>query len=102
MKLKKLKEIDILHTIVDIKWDKKSYGASFDIDNKIMVIGIKDADIGEIFMLLQHEIMEMLMVLMGYRYTDYANGGSYRFFLDHKEFEGLIQIYTVIIQKFIK
>lgn len=83
----------------------KHNGGSFNLVGEgIIEIGtecIKE-DPGYTFMLICHEIAEVIHVTMRTRYDDPSVSSNYKFFMDHKEFENHTRVFADTIQKFIK
>ncbi len=104
MKIKQLKEILILGNRCDVKWDKKNYGGSFDMNEQKIVIGSKCIDTNPeyTFSVLMHEISECIHTVLCTRYQDNSVSNNHKFFMDHKEFQNHNTILSEIILKFIE
>lgn len=100
--IKQLKEIEILSCTFTIEWDKKSNGGSFYLAEGKLIVGTKSIKEDPLYTMsiLNHEIMEIILQLMGARYQNGRSEG-YVFNFDHQTFENAIQIYTQTINKFI-
>lgn len=103
MKIKFLKKIEILSITFDIKWDKSHSGGSFSCHEGWINIGIEDykRDPLYVFNILNHEVMEIILTMMGLRYNDNRIENDYLFNFRHKEFEVAIELYTQTISKFL-
>lgn len=68
-----------------------------------MEIGIKCMANDPLYTLsvISHEVMEMIMVLMGARLDNPRTASNYLFNFDHQTFENAIQLHTEIMAKFI-
>ena len=104
MELKLPKKIEIGYMIFDITYNKESSGASFYFREREIIIGTlhlkKDPE--SVFMVICHEVMEIIHCMHNTRYMDESVPDNYKFFMDHKEFENNINMFSKVIQKFIK
>lgn len=104
MELKFPRKVNVGPFTFEVDYNKKGAGASFSFSERKIEIGIahieKDQDY--VFMLLCHEIMEICHVVTCTRYHDESVDANYKFFLDHKEFENNINLFSKAIQQFIK
>lgn len=103
MKLKLIKEVEILSCCFKIEYDKKSDGGSFSWANAKIVIGIKSikSDPLYTFSVISHEIMEVIFVSMGLRYDNKRTMDNYLFNFSHIDFETAINIHAQALSKFI-
>ena len=101
MKIKFLKQIEILSSTFTITWDKTHDGGAFSCKDSTIIIGIRSYKKDPLYTLqiLSHEIMEIILVSMGGRY-DNERHSNYLFNFDHLTFENAIQIHTQTINKF--
>lgn len=53
------------------------------------------------FNVLCHELLEVIITVLSYRYSDPSTSTNYKFFMDHKEFENVVQIFSSVITKFL-
>ncbi len=104
MKLIFPKVINILSFTFKIKQNKTSSGGSFCFAKGEIVIGTKHIldDPTSVFDVICHEVMEAITVATNTRYKDGSCGDNYKFFMDHKEFQTNISLFSITIQKFIK
>ncbi len=104
LQLKYPKTIDVLSSVFTIEYDKTHNGGSFSWSNMKIVIGIKDVRIDPTYTLsiISHEIMELILGMMGGRFENSRIQGNYLFNFDHQTFENAIQIHSMLITKFIK
>ncbi len=104
MQIKFIKEIEILSSLYTITWDKTSNGGSFCCGKSEIEIGIKSykKDPSNTMQVLSHEIMEIILVVMGARFDHSRIGGNYLFSFDHQTFENAIKIHTQTMSKFIQ
>lgn len=103
LRIKKLKEIEILDYKFQIHWDKTHSGGSFYFSDHKIIIGCKHEKEHpqQVFHVLMHEISEIIHALLNSRYDDPSVDGNYKFFMNHKEFEMHNRLLSNIILKFI-
>jgi hypothetical protein len=103
MTIKQLKQIEILSFRFSIEWDDTNDGGSFNLAESSITIGIKSMDKDPLytFSVLSHEIMEVVLLGLGARYSNKRTGDNYLFMFDHQTFENAIQIHAQAISKFI-
>lgn len=103
MKLKFPKKIEILSYQFKIVYNKNESGGYFNFDQREIGIGTKRLELNPdyVFMIICHEIMEMITVMTNTRYDDGSVAGDWKFFMSHKEFENNIQIFSKAIKEFI-
>ena len=105
MKIKWPKTIDVVSYKFNVKKDDKSYAASFDFSESRLTIGtkaLKEGDTDWVFMLLCHELFEICCVANNVRYKDGSVEGDYKFFLNHKEMENVMNLFASVIKQFIE
>jgi|SRR6187402_218684 len=104
MKLKYPKKITIGSTDFKIKYDKTNSGGSFTFDNPLITIGTYDLQHGNdiyVFMIMCHEIMEVINTMSCTRY--HCPGDTdFKFFMSHKEFRTNIELFATAIRNFIE
>jgi len=103
VKIKFIKEVEILSATFSLKWDKSNDGGSFSWKDAEITIGIKSYKKDPLFTLhvISHELMEMILLSMGARFSNGRTGQNYLFNFDHQTFENAIQIHTQALSKFI-
>lgn len=103
MKLKLLKQVEILEYKFKLKWNKETSGGSLSFKTMEIMVGTRllDNSIGTVFMVLMHELSEAIHIILSTRYDDGSVDGNYKFFLDHEEFENHNSILSETISKFI-
>lgn len=104
VKIKKLKEIEIMSSKFKIFWDKDHDGGSFSWTDSEIRVGIKSYHKDPLYTLniLSHEIMELILCTMGGRYENGRINENYLFNFDHQTFEDAIKVHTQTISKFIE
>jgi hypothetical protein len=103
MKIKQIKEIEILSCKFIIKWDKTTDAGSFSWSNNSLMIGIRNYKYDSLytFSVLSHEIMEIILTGMGARFDNSRTNDNFLFNFDHQTFENAIQIHSQTMSKFI-
>lgn len=104
MKLRLIEEIEILTYKFKVEYDNKDAGGYFSFSERLIHIGTKHLKNNPeyVFMVLSHELMEVICICTATRYGDASLQDNYKFFMDHKEFENNMQIFSSTIQKFLK
>lgn len=104
VKIKMIKEIEILSSTFKIIWDKTNDAGSFNWSKAEIKIGIKSISKDPLytFQVINHEIMEIILVAMGARFMNGRTGDNYLFNFEHQTFENAIQIHSQVISKFIQ
>jgi len=104
VKIKMIKEVEILSSTFKIVWDKTNDAGSFSWSNSEIKIGIKSMLKDPLYTLqvISHELMEIILVGMGGRFVNNRTGENYLFNFDHQTFENAMQIHTQTISKFIQ
>jgi len=103
MKIRQIKEFYVLANKITVTYNKTHNGGSFALVEGQMEIGIKCMANDPVYTLsvISHEVMEMIMVLMGARLDNPRMASNYLFNFDHQTFENAIQLHTEIMSKFI-
>lgn len=104
MEIKIPKTVNIREHVFTVETNKGVSGAWFDISSSTIGIGTLNikSNPGYTFMLISHEVSEIIHCLLGTRYNDYSSEDNYKFFMDHKEFENHTALFSSVIQNFIK
>ena len=104
VKIKMIKEVEILSSTFKIVWDKTNDAGSFNWSNSEIKIGIKSVskDPSYTLQVISHEVMEIILVGMGGRFVNGRTEENYLFNFDHQTFENAMQIHTQTISKFIQ
>jgi len=102
-KIKFIKDVEILSSKFSIVWDKTTDGGSFSWSDSKITVGIKSYSKDPIYTMqvLSHEIMEIILVGMGARFSNGRTGDNYLFNFCHQTFENAIQIHTQTLNKFL-
>lgn len=104
MKLRLIKEIEILSSVFKVKYDKTHNGGTFSWANSDITVGIKSikTDPSYTFSIISHEIMEIILTGMGGRFNNSRTQDNFLFSFDHQTFENAIQTHAQALSKFIK
>ena len=104
MNIKFIKEIEVLSSRFNITWDKTSDAGSFNWSDCEIKIGVKSYKKDPLYTLsvISHEVMELILAMMGGRFSNDRIYGNYLFNFDHQTFENAIQIHSQLLSKFIK
>lgn len=101
MKLKRLKKIKINCFTFKVTWTKEHSGGSFNYLTRSIEIGTKDSSDDEIFMILCHEIQEIIACELSVRLSRPDVNSDYIFVYDHRQFETMMNIFSGVISEFI-
>ena len=78
-------------------------GGSFDFATNEIRIGTKSLarDPHYTWMVINHEIYEASTAALNYRYNDRSVEGNWKFFMDHKEFENMVNMAALALSFFV-
>lgn len=104
MQLEFLKKVKILASEYKVTWDETHNGGSFSCRESEITIGTRSyaKDPLFTFSVLSHEILELILVVMGGRFDNGRTGENFLFNFDHQTFENAIQTHAQVMSKFIK
>lgn len=102
MKVKRLSKIKINCREFSIEWSKKHSGGSFNFTDRTISIGLKHNVETEIFEVLSHELMEIIMCELYVRLARPDCDADYIFVLDHRQFASAVNMFSGLIVQFIK
>ena len=100
MKIKRIKKLRVNSTIFEIGWDKKQNGGSFSYHERTITIGTEGGE-NRVFMILNHELMEIVKIEMNVRFTRPDNPSNYIFVYDHCQFDTIMEMFTGLQVQFI-
>ena len=101
MKVKRLKKIKINCYTFDIKWDNgNDVGGYFSYADRAIHIGVKDNSEDEIFMIVCHEIMEIVAEEMNVRFRRPDCSSDFIFVYDHRQHETMMNMFSGAIVQF--
>lgn len=102
MKLKRIKKIKINYYDLDIIWDTTHQGGSFNYGERTMNIGCNSKDENEIFMVICHELMEIVAIEMHIRMQRPDCLTDYLFVYDHRQYDTMMAMFSGLLRQFIK
>lgn len=102
VRLNFIKKINILSCGFTVVWDKTRDGGSFSWDEALITIGYKTYKTDPLYTLhiINHELMELILVGLGNRYVNGRND-DYLFSFNHQSFENAIKVHTQALSEFI-
>lgn len=97
-----INSVEIMASRFSVIWDKSSDGGSFSWADSLLTIGVKSYKKDPLYtmQILSHEVMEVILVSMGGRFSNSRTNDNYLFNFDHQTFETAIRIHTQVISKF--
>lgn len=101
VRVKRLKKVRINCRDFSIEWSKKTSGGSFNFTDRVITIGLKHNIETEIFEVLCHELMEIVMCEMYVRLSRPDCDTDYIFVLDHRQFSSAVNMFSGLINQFI-
>jgi hypothetical protein len=104
MKIKLIKKIEILGSVMDVKYLNDGDYGSFSLSENLITIGIKSIEKDPIYTLsiISHEVMEAIMCYKGMRFENDRTKDNFLFNFSHQEFENMVQLHTMALTKFLK
>ena len=102
MQIKRIKRLEVNSHRFDVIWDKTHTGASFDYDEMKIEIGVKDPATGYVFMLICHELWEIVAIEMGVRLRRPDCQTDYIFVYDHRQHETMASMFAGLVSQFIQ
>lgn len=104
MTLKFPKKVTILGSDFKVEYNKDIDGSAFYLDNSRIIIGTASLknDPFYTFMMISHEVMEVVLQMMGARYINPRLENHYLFSFNHQTFENAIAIHAQVMREFIK
>ena len=103
MKVKRIRKLKVNCHEFKINWiSDRHYGGDFDYLNMTINIGVKDNTDDQVFMIVCHEIMEIVALEMNVRFPRPDCGSDYIFVFDHRQHETMMNMFSSLISQFIK
>ena len=101
MKIKKIKNIKINCYKFSIKWNPAHSLGYFSYGEREIEIGTKNNDTDEIFMIICHELMEIVTIESGVRLNRPDCDSDYLFVYDHRQHSTMMCMFSGLISQFI-
>lgn len=102
MKIKRIKSIKINSYLFKIKWDKSHSSGSFSYGERVIEIGTKDVPDEGLFMIICHELQEIVALEMNVRFRRPDCDSDYLFVYDHRQHETMMNMFSSLVSEFIK
>lgn len=102
MKIKRIKSLQINSFRFKIKWNKSHAGGSFSYDDRIIEIGTGDGEDETIFMIICHELMEIVALEMNVRLKRPDCSSDYIFVYNHRQHETMMNLFAGLVSQFIE
>lgn len=103
MKIKRISSIKINCYNFNVVWDKTHNGGYFTYSEKKEInIGVKGIDDDEIFMLICHELMEIVACEANVRLSRPDVGTDYIFVYDHRQHDTMMNMFSGLVSQFIR
>jgi len=101
VKIKRIKSIKVNCFTFAVKWNKEHNGGSFNYVDRIIDIGVKDAVDEEMFMVVCHELMEIVALEMNVRLRRPDCETDFVFVYDHRQHETMMNMFSSLVSQFI-
>ena len=101
MKIKRIKKIKINSFNFDIRWNKEHCGGSFSYPDRVIEIGVQGGRGDAIFMIICHELMEIVAVEHSVRFQRPDVGDDYIFMYDHRQHDAMMSLFASLIAQFV-
>ena len=101
MKIRRIKKLKVNSTEFQVKWNKSHGGASFNYRDRKLEIGTNDDNAAYIFMLLCHELWEIVACEMRVRLCRPDCDSDYIFVYDHRQHETMAEMFSALLSQFI-
>ena len=101
MKIRKIKKLKVNCYEFNIIWNKSHNGGSFSYRDNKVDIGIRDNSESEIFMIICHELMEIVALEQNVRLNRPDCDSDYIFVYDHRQHESMMNLFSSLVSQFI-
>ena len=101
MKIKRIRRLKVNTTIFNVQWNDEHNGGHFNYGERDLEIGTSD-DEESIFMILCHELMEVVAIEMHVRLNRTDCASDYVFVYDHRQHTTMMEMFAGLLSQFIK
>jgi hypothetical protein len=101
LKIKRIKKLKINCYEFKVIWNKEHSGGIFNYRDKTIDIGIKLNNEDEVFMIICHEVMEIIAIEMNVRLSRPDCDSDYIFVYDHRQHETMMNMFSSVVSRFI-
>ena len=102
MKIKRIKSIKINSYRFKVRWHKDRGDGSFSYRDRIIDIGTRGENDDTIFMLICHELMEIVALEVNVRFDRADCSSDYLFMYDHRQHETMMNMFAGLVSEFIE
>ena len=102
MKIKRIKSIKVNSDRFKVKWNNSYRGGSFCYSALEIEIGTKGKNDEQIFMIICHELMEIVALEMNVRLRRPDCDSDYMFVYDHRQHETMMNMFSSLVSEFIE
>jgi len=102
MKVKRIKALRVNSVNFDVIWNKDHNGASFDYNKRTLEFGVRTNDDADLWMLICHELWEMVACEMHVRLHRPDCTTEYLFVYDHRQHDTMCNMFSALSSQFIK
>lgn len=102
MIIKRIKNIKINCLTFKVVWNNAHGGGNFHFGEAVIEIGTKDRKESEIFMIICHELMEVVACEMNVRFHRPDCNSDFLFVYDHRQHETIMNMFSGLISQFIE
>ena len=102
MKIKRISKLKVNSFTFNIKWDNSHTGASFSYRDKLLTFGTHGNDTAQIFMVICHELMEIVALELNVRLNRPDVDSDYIFVYDHRQHETMANMFSGLLRQFIR
>ncbi len=101
MKIKRIKSIKINSFRFKVIWNKSHAGGSFSYDDRIIEIGTADEIDETIFMIICHELQEIVALEFNVRLRRPDCSADFIFVYNHRQHESMMNMFAGLLSEFI-
>ncbi len=101
MRIKRIKKLKVNCYTFDIKWDKSHDGGCFNFRDRTIEIGVKGNHTDSVFMVICHELLEIVAIEVNVRMVRPDCDSDYIFVYDHRQHETMANMFSGLVSQFI-